>query len=115
MLAILKECHRILRPGGEFSISVPNAKKYIESYLGNNELDQEQYCNEPVGLNFKFKIDYVNYIAYMGGEHKHLFDQDNLVGVLREAGFQKARARQFQSDLDPHYRQNNSIYAIAWK
>lgn len=115
MLDLLRECHRILKPGGEFSIAVPNARIFLDAYANPNGFEAKKYCSHDVGLTYKNKIDYVNFIAYLGGEHKHLFDIDNLPSVLTEAGFQNARVRDFDPSLDLEERKHESIYAIAYR
>src|SRR3989344_6668287 len=40
---ILDECIRVLVPDGRISICVPNAKLYIEAYLGLRTLDKNQF------------------------------------------------------------------------
>jgi predicted SAM-dependent methyltransferase len=115
MLNLLGECHRILKPGGELSIAVPNARIFLEAYLSPAGFSVDKYCSHDVGLSLKNRIDYVNFVAYLGGEHKHLFDVDNLVEVLTQAGFGDARIRQFDPGLDLESRRHESIYASAHK
>ena len=45
------------------------------------------------------KIDWLNYIAYMDGHHKYMFDQENLVRRLN-AGFIDAQPRNFDALRD---------------
>ncbi len=70
---------------------------------------------EDAGLSFKSKIEYVNYMAYMGGHHKHLFDEENLVMVLSDVGFKEVRIRQFDSGIDLESRRYETIYAEGIK
>lgn len=112
--ALLQECLRALRPGGTISIAVPNARMYIESYMGMREIPAEYFGWAPA-VNNTTSIDAVNYVAYMGGEHRYLFDQENLVERLRLAGFDDARARDFDPDVDSPERAFESVYAIASK
>jgi predicted SAM-dependent methyltransferase len=115
MLDLLRECHRILRPGGEFSIAVPDARLFLDGYHDPAAFRASALCTEDVGLNFKSPIDFVNFIAYLGGEHKHLFDSDNLPLILQEAGFSQARVRGFDPSVDLAQRRHESVYAIASK
>lgn len=110
---LLKECLRILNPGGEISICVPNARFYIDAYVQERKLEKENF-HQPA-WNYVTPIDYVNYTAYMDGEHKHLFDQENLVAIMKQAGFENAQARSFDAALDLPDRDYESIYAIASK
>lgn len=115
MLDLLQECYRILKPGGGLSLAVPNARIFLDAYARGETLDRARFCSWDVGLSYKSKIDYVNFIAYMGGDHKHLFDEENLVHVLSDAGFRNVRIRHFDSEVDLEIRRHESIYAEAEK
>ena len=115
MLEFLKECHRILKKDGVFSIAVPNAKLFLTAYFHPDDFDKDKFCSWEVGLKYKTPIDYVNFIAYLGGEHKHLFDIDNLKNILEEAGFTNVKERVFDSKIDLSVREHESIYAIGNK
>jgi predicted SAM-dependent methyltransferase len=112
--ALLGECFRVLVPGGTFSIAVPNAGMYVEAYLGQRELPAEYFGWEP-GYNRTTAIDAINYIAYMGGEHKYMFDSENLLHILRAQGFVDVTAREFDDEVDLAERAYESIYAIGYK
>jgi predicted SAM-dependent methyltransferase len=116
ILGLLKESKRVLKPGGTFSICVPNARPYIEAYLNN---DRTFWNNIPAfyepALGGNAGLDMVNYIAYMDGEHKYLFDQENLMEVLKVSGFNNVRPRGFDPELDMKGRDYESVYAIANK
>ena len=60
-------------------------------------------------------MDILNYIAYMDGNHKYMFDTDNLVQVLLSSGFSSVRIREFDPIMDLPERQFESIYAIGIK
>lgn len=115
MLDLLRECYRILKPGGDISIAVPNARIFLEGYVNAAEFERERYCTYDVGLSYKTRIDYMNFIAYMGGHHKHMFDEENLVIVLAEAGFREVRLRDYDPQLDLAARRHESIYAMGLK
>ena len=111
----LAECLRVLTPGGNFSICIPNARWYIEAYMNNRVLDADPYFGHKPALNNTTKIDYVNYMAYMDGHHKYMFDEENIIFLLNSMGFQNARARKFDSSLDLKERDFESIYVEAEK
>jgi predicted SAM-dependent methyltransferase len=110
---LLDECMRVLKPGGQFSICVPNARLYIDAYVNSQVLDEKKYFPVPRSYNHTTKIDYVNYIAYMRGLHKYMFDQENLLHILNSKGFRNVRNRSFDPELDLISRDYESIYAVA--
>ena len=112
--SLLAEVRRVLVPGGEVSICVPNARLYIEAYLGITELEPDHDFWEPA-LDQKEGISLVNYIAYMAGEHKCLFDADSLLARLNAAGFADVEARSFDASIDLPEREFESIYARGIK
>ncbi|HEY8359215.1 MAG TPA: hypothetical protein VIL30_17335, partial [Ramlibacter sp.] len=70
---------------------------------------------QPARVDTGSFLDQVNYVAYMGGEHAYLFDEENLVNTLKTAGFTTASLRHFDAALDLADRDFESIYAIATK
>jgi predicted SAM-dependent methyltransferase len=115
MLDLLRECKRILKLNGLLSVAVPNARPYLNAYIDDSDFDKEKFCNHEVGLTFEARIDYVNFVAHLGGEHKHLFDENNLLLILKEAGFSDVRLRNFDPSLDRDDRRHDSIYAEGRK
>jgi predicted SAM-dependent methyltransferase len=115
MLDLLRHCYRILKPGGTFSVAVPNARIFLEGYSAPEAFDREKFCSHEVGLHYTSAIDVVNFIAYLGGEHKFMFDEENLPRTLEEAGFRGARIREFDPSIDLERRRHESLYAEAVK
>ncbi|ACF14965.1 conserved hypothetical protein [Chloroherpeton thalassium ATCC 35110] len=112
---LLKECYRILVYDGVFSVCVPNARLYIESYCEPEKFDAERFCRYKPAFVYSSKIDYLNYIAYMDGQHKYMFDEENLPEILKRVGFKNVRLRDFDAKIDMESRQHQSIYAEATK
>jgi predicted SAM-dependent methyltransferase len=112
IVVLLKECLRVLSPGGSLSACVPNAGMYFERYLTNSVPDRESLRYEPA-ICGPTPIDAVNYIAYMNGQHKYMFDQESLISCIDTAGFSHARLREFDPNLDTWERDYESIYAEA--
>lgn len=100
-----------------FSISVPNARFFIDAYINNNtEFWQNlplQYL--PAYNNTSSLIDLVNYIAYMDGHHKYMFDEVNLKNILISCGFINTSSRVFDPEFDSAERRHESIYAFGFK
>ena len=111
---LLQESMRLLKPGGTFSICVPNARMYIEGYLGLRELPEDCFGYLPA-FNATTSIDAINYVAYMSGEHKYMFDQENLLHILSTAGLINVTERPFDPSSDRAERDFESLYAIGTK
>jgi predicted SAM-dependent methyltransferase len=112
--SVLAESMRVLKPGGTFSICVPNARIYIEVYMGIKEVPDEFFGWRPA-FNRTTAIDAVNYVAYMNGEHKYLFDIENLLHLLNLAGLTDVKERTLDPMVDRPERDYESIYAIGIK
>jgi predicted SAM-dependent methyltransferase len=113
---LLNECKRVLKKDGVFSICVPNARLYIDAYSTKNEsFWKSQPSYYAPAYNATTRIDIVNYIAYMAGEHKYMFDEENLLHILSSAGFKNVRLRDLDPEIDDAARQYESIYAEGIK
>ena len=51
----------------------------------------------------------------MAYEHRHMFDMENLLAVLKKAGFADVKTREFDPSIDVAKRAPQSIYAAARK
>lgn len=115
LVAFVSECHRVLKVGSSLSVCVPNSRLYIEAYMNGTDFRSRDSLFQPAAIKTNSLMDQVNYIAYMGDEHKYLFDQENLVNTLKTAGFADVKLREFDPDLDLEDRHFESIYALATK
>ena len=112
---LLDACLRVMIAGGKFSICVPNARLYLNAYVNNEDITDERFFEYKPAFNNTTRLDYVNYVAYMDGQHKYMFDEENLVYILRQMGFKDVRLRSFDKSLDREARDHESIYAEGYK
>lgn len=80
------ECYRVLKPGGVLRIACPDLSDLIATYL-QNDFDSKDWikniCPQYLGLP---RAQVFN-IAMREWGHKHIYDSDDLILLLREAGF----------------------------
>lgn len=115
LLVILDECYRVLKKGGELSVSVPDAGRYIVAYAEGRYFNRANKGYQPAVTCTGSLLDQVNYIAYMNQLHKYMFDEENLVNTLKKAPFSSVGLREFDECLDLKSRDFESIYALAIK
>jgi predicted SAM-dependent methyltransferase len=98
-LTFLSECRRVLTPGGELDLVVPDAEGTIGVYVRRHEtsvlLDDwwgPKWCDTPMHC--------VNYLFRQGREHKYAYDDETLVLLMERAGFDQVHRRPFDPALD---------------
>jgi predicted SAM-dependent methyltransferase len=98
-LTFLRECRRVLEPGGTFDIVVPDAEGIIREYVFRHEQPFPQHawwgpawCDTPLHC--------VNYVFRQGREHKYAYDEDTLKQVLERVGFADVQRRDFDPAMD---------------
>lgn len=113
---LLRECFRVLEVGGVFRAAVPDAGRAFRNYCRSEFAFYDQkYWGNPDPNWCKSPMDELNWLIYMGGQHRHMFDKQNLVIRLEEAGFGQVRASDFDDSIDNPLRRHQSLYVEAVK
>jgi predicted SAM-dependent methyltransferase len=114
VLSFLRECRRVLKPGGVFDVVVPDAECIVLEYAARREHPfpwaqwwGPKWCDTPMHV--------VNYVFRQGCEHKYAYDEDTLRAVLRAAGFEDVRRRPFNPGTDAENHQIGSLCMQARK
>jgi predicted SAM-dependent methyltransferase len=90
LLPLLREVHRVLRPGGELWLSCPDMEKACRSYLENGMADlvADRLSRWPeYALHGAPPSHFLNDLFHQSGEHRNLFDFALLEWALKETGF----------------------------
>lgn len=104
-LGFLRECHRVLVPGGRLDIIVPDAGRKLLQYAKLQEGGlpmpdtwfRPRWANTPMhGINYMFR---------QGREHKYAYDEETLIATIAAAGFINVRRRPYDpaSDAPDHH------------
>lgn len=80
VLALLRECHRLLRPGGVCRIGVPDFERYARAYVGENRLIDQYRPGAPT------KALAVAEIFFLHG-HRSSYDFATLATMATASGF----------------------------
>jgi predicted SAM-dependent methyltransferase len=90
---MLKECLRILKPGGRIRISTPNLKVYLDLFKENKDEMQRRYITwiannwlERGGISLKNEAFIINLIM-RGWGHNFVYDFETLKDTLLGSGF----------------------------
>lgn len=94
-VGMLRECHRILRPGGVVRIVTPNLPRIIGLYGATTTDAQKQYLDW-LAATFtpeapEPKAVFVINTFFQSWGHRFLYDEDTLRGAFRQAGFEDLR------------------------
>jgi predicted SAM-dependent methyltransferase len=118
-LNFLRECHRVLGPGGIMRIVVPDGEKYMRAYADNDTEFFDQFkqlggASEPLPTNGAI----CNQMFHMGGHHRFAWDFDTLQFAGQLAGFTEIKRsyhndRSLQECIDGQewWRPLESLYA----
>ncbi len=87
---LLREGHRVLKPGGLIRLGMPDAEIFIRAYVNHDQafFDAARYIGSPVRpLDTPMKV--INQMARMGGHHHYAWDFETLRLAMEQAGFQR--------------------------
>jgi predicted SAM-dependent methyltransferase len=105
---VLRECHRILRPGGRIRIATPGVDNLIRLYANDLSDLQERYIRWSIDT-FAREAD-----AYLPGfvlnnmffnfAHRFVYDRETLRHALEAAGYADVEERAIGESADPELR-----------
>lgn len=114
--AFLKECYRVLEPGGEFRFAVPDTEWPIAEYLGLRSDGYFEMAKKKWHPNWCVtRMEHINQHFREYHDHKFAYDYETLEYVLSEAGFSMVHKREYDPQLDCPVRRNGTLYARAFK
>ena len=117
LTTLLEECFRVLKVGGAFNAAVPDFGKAFKLYAEGDEgsFYAKKYWDSPSPNWCTGPMDELNWLVYMGGQHRFMFDSQNVIDHLVEVGFSRVQLREFDPNLDLEERKHQSLYVQAIK
>ena len=116
----LAECFRVLEPGGELRIIVPDAARYIQAYAGaDSEFFDAMRELGGAAVPFETDIEIVNQAFRMGGDHQFAWDFPVMRRRLEAVGFERVEETGYDPvrfiDQGDEWRRRESLYVTAYK
>jgi predicted SAM-dependent methyltransferase len=113
-LSFLRECWRVLVPGGTLDIVVPDAECILQEYVARREQPFPKFgwwgpkwCDTAIHC--------VNYVFRQGREHKYAYDTETMQQVLARVGFAGIERRSFDPAKDAENHAIGSLCMTALK
>jgi predicted SAM-dependent methyltransferase len=107
-LFMLKECRRVLKPGGAIRVATPDLKVLLNLYAGAKQPIQAQYVQwitDTFLAGVKvYKPSFVINNAFSNWGHQFLYDAELMTMALGQAGFEGVRQWPTGESDDPHLR-----------
>jgi predicted SAM-dependent methyltransferase len=110
---LLREIHRVLEPGGTFSLAVPDIEMVMKSYVNGGTPEYFEAQKRWAPPYCETHVEFVNFNFRQNGEHRFAYDYETLERLLDRCGFVDIVRRDYDSQLDSEDRIVGSLYAVA--
>ena len=94
-IPLLRELHRVMRPGGEIWLSCPDLEKFCRGYVQDRARslldDRKRTATKDLNMRDAPTQHFINLIFSQFGEHKNLFDFEMMRWALEKCGFLECR------------------------
>lgn len=115
---LLRECLRILQPGGRLTFSVPDTEWALRDYVLGDAAPYFQACREHSWWHPTYcttRLEHINYHFRQDGQHLFAYDFETMKKILEQSGFAEVAVREFDPHLDSEHRRIGSLFGSASK
>ena len=106
---MLKECYRVLAPGGKLRIVSPNLAKFVQLLRENPDADAKRFmaakCDSMAGAETPVTGAYIFNRQVRDWGHQFLYDPATLRKSFELAGFRQITEYRVDEKTDPVFRQ----------
>ena len=86
-MSFLRECHRLLRPGGILRTAMPSLEYLVAKYMDPVHWKEQAWLSKPSYQHIKTRAEMLN-AAFRWWGHRWLYDREELHRRLQDAGFE---------------------------
>jgi len=97
---LLRECYRVLQPGGAVRLSTPDAGKFLRAYVNDQEFLKDPRFPDPADT----PMDRVNMMMREFGQHLWVYDIESICLLLKKAGFGSTREQTYGESNHPRMK-----------
>jgi predicted SAM-dependent methyltransferase len=97
---LLRECFRVLEPGGVLRLSTPDAGLYLRSYAGDRAFLNHPSFERPA----ETAMDRINIMMRENGGHFWIYDAESLMTMVKSAGFSSVAEKTLNDSEHPKMR-----------
>jgi predicted SAM-dependent methyltransferase len=106
-LSMLKECFRILKPGGKIRITTPNLDTFIGLFsCENNDLQtrfMQWYMERNYPNGYEVRLSFIINQCFYGWNHRFIYDPETLKKSFKQAGFIEIKLCASCESKDEHF------------
>jgi predicted SAM-dependent methyltransferase len=110
--SFLRDCVRVLEPGGVLRVIVPDAERHLRAYCRPDLSGfYELAVPDPFPEDLPTRMDVINHIFHQWQEHRWGYDFETLGHRLGRAGFVRIERMSYGKSLDPTLEQDREVHA----
>jgi predicted SAM-dependent methyltransferase len=112
---LLRECLRVLQPGGMLLFSVPDTEWPLTDYRDGPQASYFKACIESAWhpAQYTTRLEHINYHFRQDSQHRFAYDFETAQKILGAVGFVDVRRRSFDPSLDSEHRRLGSLFVSA--